>query len=101
IAHAVGGLVDTIEDGVTGLLFSDPTAGGLAAACGRAFDVFADPAKLDTMRRAAMDRSFSWSASAAAYAAIYRRHCGEADLCRMARPTVPPRCVGLQLEAAA
>ena len=101
IAHAVGGLVDTIENGVTGLLFSDLTVGGLAAACERAFDLFADPGKLDTMRRAAMGRSFSWSASAAAYAAIYRRHCGDAELRRMARPTVPPRCVGLELEAAA
>ena len=42
IAHAVGGLVDTIEDDVTGFLFSDLTAGGLAAACERAFDVFVD-----------------------------------------------------------
>jgi starch synthase len=107
IAHAVGGLVDTIEDGVTGLLFSDLTVGGLARACERAFDVFADRGKLDTMRRAAMGRNFSWSASADAYAAIYRRHCGAAELRPMARPTAVPRCVrlergvGVELEAAA
>jgi starch synthase len=100
IAHAVGGLVDTIEDGVTGLLFSDLTTDGLAAACDRAFDLFTDPGKLDTMRRAAMGRSFSWSASAAAYAAIYRRHCGDAELRQMARPTVP-RSMACVLEAAA
>jgi starch synthase len=101
IAHAVGGLVDTIEDGVTGLLFSELTVGGVAAACQRAFDVFADRGKLDTMRRAAMGRNFGWSASAEAYAAIYRRHCGDAELRRMARPTALPQCVDLELEAAA
>ncbi len=87
IAHAVGGLVDTIEDDVTGLLFSDLTVDGLATACRRAFSVFTDRARLGAMRQAAMARGFSWSASAAQYAAIYRRHCGEAVPRRTARAT--------------
>jgi starch synthase len=101
IAHAVGGLVDTIEDGVTGFLFSDPTADGLAAACGRAFDVFAYRPKLDTMRRAAMTRRFSWSASAAEYASVYRRYGGKVAPRRMERATSAPRRVALDLEVAA
>lgn len=36
IAHATGGLADTIEDGVTGFLFSQFSARSLLAACGRA-----------------------------------------------------------------
>ena len=36
IAHATGGLADTIEDGETGFLFSQFSARSLLAACGRA-----------------------------------------------------------------
>jgi starch synthase len=101
IAHAVGGLVDTIEDGVTGFLFSELTVDGLAHACGRAFKVYADRPRLAAMRHAAMARCFSWSTAAAEYAVIYRRHCGEAEPRCMARPTVAPRHEELQLEFAA
>jgi len=90
IAHAVGGLVDTIDDGVTGFLFSEPTVDGLAQACGRAFEVYADRPSLAAMRHAAMARCFSWSTAAAEYAAIYRRHYGEAEPRRMPRPTMAP-----------
>ena len=101
IAHAVGGLVDTIKDGTTGFLFPDLTAAGLASACGRAFEVFADRTRLDAMRRAAMLRCFGWSVSAANYAALYRRHCGDPMPQRMARPTAAPRRVRMDMEAAA
>ena len=43
IAHATGGLADTIEDGETGFLFSDLSGEGLFAACRRAFEAFDDP----------------------------------------------------------
>jgi starch synthase len=102
IAHAVGGLVDTIEDGVTGFLFSDLTADGLATACQRAFDVFDNRARLGAMRRTAMSRCFSWSASAARYAAVYRQRCGETVARRATRPAQPPRCqTAWELEVAA
>ena len=101
IAHAVGGLVDTIKDGTTGFLFPDLTVDGLASACGRAFEVFADRTRLGAMRRAAMLRCFSWSVSAADYAALYRRHCGKAMPRRMARPTAAPQRLELDLEVAA
>jgi len=101
IAHGVGGLVDTIQDGVTGFLFSDLTVDGLAGACRRAFTVFADRPRHDAMRQAAMARCFSWSKSAAEYAAVYRRHSGKAVLQHMARPTTAPRCLEMGLEVAA
>jgi starch synthase len=106
IAHAVGGLVDTIEDGVTGFLFADLTVDGLATACRRAFNVFVDGHRLRAMRHAAMTRCFSWSASAAEYVAVYRRHCGDAVPRRLAPPATAPRHVemgrvAMDLEAAA
>ena len=77
IAHATGGLADTIEDGATGFLFSDFSPSGLLAACERAFAVFADKAQLARMRRTAMSRSFGWNARAAEYAQLYCRLTGK------------------------
>jgi starch synthase len=76
IAHATGGLADTIDDGTTGFLFSTLTAGGLMEACHRAFDAYQDEDQLGEMRRAAMARSFGWAAAAAEYEALYRRLLG-------------------------
>ena len=76
IAHATGGLVDTIEDGVTGFLFSTLTYDGLLGACARAFDAFGDPGHLAAMRQAAMARRFTWAEPAAEYAALYGRLAG-------------------------
>lgn len=76
IAHATGGLADTIDDGATGFLFNSLTSDGLMAACQRAFDTFEDDGQLVGMRRAAMARCFGWSAAAAEYASLYRRLLG-------------------------
>lgn len=76
IAHATGGLADTIDDGTTGFLFSDLSSDGLMEACQRAFNAFDDEDQLADMRRAAMARSFGWSAAAAQYEALYRRLAG-------------------------
>ena len=76
IAHATGGLADTIADGTTGFLFSTLSPDGLMAACHRAFDTFGDAAQLEEMRRAAMARSFGWAGAAAEYEALYRRLLG-------------------------
>ena len=73
IAHATGGLVDTIEDGATGFLFSPLSCDGLMGACTRAFDAFDDPEHLAGMRQAAMARRFTWAEPAAEYAALYAR----------------------------
>jgi starch synthase len=76
IAHATGGLADTIDDGTTGFLFSPLSPGGLMEACHRAFDAYEDEAQLAEMRRAAMARCFSWAGAAAEYEALYRRLIG-------------------------
>ena len=61
IAHATGGLVDTIEDGATGFLFSELSCDELLNACARAFDAFDDVERLAAMRQAAMARRFAWA----------------------------------------
>jgi starch synthase len=73
IAHQTGGLADTIEDGVTGFLFQDPTLGGLLGAVYRAVDAYRSRKKLDRMRRAAMTRTFGWHRAARGYKAVYAR----------------------------
>ena len=82
VAHATGGLADTIEDGVTGFLFSEFSGKALHAACRRAFRTYADPATLDRMRRAAMARRFSWAISAEAYERLYDRLLGRPAIIR-------------------
>jgi starch synthase len=73
IAHATGGLTDTIDDGMTGFLFSNLSPDGLMSACHRAFDTYADDGLLAEMRRTAMARCFGWAGAAAEYEALYRR----------------------------
>jgi starch synthase len=86
IAHATGGLADTIDDGTTGFLFSNLSSDGLMSACHRAFDTYEDDDLLAEMRRAAMARSFGWAGAAAEYEALYRRLIGD----RPAPARVPP-----------
>jgi starch synthase len=89
IAHATGGLADTIDDGETGFLFSDLTGEGLFSACQRAFDAFDDADVLGEMRQAAMARSFHWSGAAAEYEALYRHLLGRSAPRPVARTTKP------------
>ena len=104
IAHATGGLADTIEDGETGFLFSDLSGEGLFAACQLAFDVFDDADVLAGMRQAAMARDFHWSGAAAEYEQLYRRLTGPivADAAlQTARARRKVRQVSTELPAAA
>lgn len=73
IAHATGGLVDTIDDGVTGLLFNDATVGSLRRSLQRAFRIHASPSLLHAMRRAAMVQPHDWAQSCQRYVALYER----------------------------
>lgn len=72
IAHATGGLADTIDDGETGFLFTDLSGDGLFSACRRAFDAYAHTDTLTEMRQAAMARSFVWAGAATEYAELYQ-----------------------------
>lgn len=73
VAHQTGGLADTIEDGVTGFLFREPSLVAMLHAVYRSFDVYSSPRRLGAMRRAAMKRHFGWQQSAKKYTAVYEQ----------------------------
>jgi starch synthase len=76
IARQTGGLADTIEDGVTGFLFREPSLRDLLSAVYRAVDAYGSRRKLNSMRRAAMARSYGWQRSARRYKKVYDRAMG-------------------------
>jgi starch synthase len=69
----VGGLVDSIADGVTGFLFDAYSPAALEQAIGRAVDCYADRPAWRKLVLAAMAQPFGWDRSAAEYLALYRR----------------------------
>ena len=73
IWHQTGGLAETITDVETGFLFSKPSLESFLGGVRRAFSAFMAHDQLDTMRRSAMGRSFSWNISAGSYSALYRK----------------------------
>ena len=73
IAHATGGLIDTIEDGITGLLFRHATVSELRRCLQRAFRIYAEPLLLNAMRGAAMLEKHGWDGPGRQYAALYQR----------------------------
>jgi len=73
IGHQTGGLAETITDGETGFLFSQPSIESFLGGVRRAFSTFMSKDRLDCMRRSAMARTFSWDLSAALYNALYRK----------------------------
>ena len=76
IVHRTGGLADTVEDGVTGFAFTDPSPAGFAGALRRAFAAFGQKKRLNTMRRRAMTARFGWDQAAESYAGLYGRTMG-------------------------
>ncbi|MDB4880559.1 MAG: glgA [Gemmatimonadetes bacterium] len=73
VARRVGGLADTIEDGVTGFLFDDYTPADFMRCAMRAVDQYRETEAWEEMMREAMARDFSWEKSAARYLTVYRR----------------------------
>jgi starch synthase len=73
VARRVGGLADTIEDGVTGFLFDAYETSALEVAAFRALAAYARPAERTRMMQQAMARDFSWERSVSAYVDVYRR----------------------------
>jgi starch synthase len=73
IAHATGGLIDTVDDGVTGFLFQGASADALRRCLQRAFRTFRLPSLFGAMRRAAMLRPSGWDVAASKYIALYER----------------------------
>lgn len=73
IAHATGGLVDTVDDGVTGFLFDQPTADVMRRCVERALRTFRIPGLLQSMRRAAMLRPSGWEIAGRQYLDLYQQ----------------------------
>ena len=73
IARRTGGLADTIEDGVTGFLFREPTTDSYLHAIRRALHVHRRPLLLNAMRSKAMAAPLYWEQSVRPYDRLYRR----------------------------
>ncbi|TAK53159.1 MAG: glycogen synthase GlgA [Gammaproteobacteria bacterium] len=80
VAHAVGGLRDTITDATpaalgdgsaTGVLYGSGTAAGLVGAVRRALSLRADPERWQRLQQAGMRGHHGWGPGAAAYQRIY------------------------------
>jgi starch synthase len=72
IVRAVGGLADTVEDGVTGFVFGPYDARAFAGCVGRALAARRDRGRWAAMMRAAMRRDFSWERSGRRYLEVYQ-----------------------------
>jgi starch synthase len=73
IGTQTGGLAETIADGETGFLLSEPSAECLLEGVARAFDIFAEKRRLNAMRKQAMSRDFGWQRSAGRYSRLYAK----------------------------
>ena len=76
IARRTGGLADTIEDGVTGFLFREPTQDSYREAVLRALNVYQHPELLNAMRCKAMAAPLCWQQSVEPYDHLYQRLLG-------------------------
>lgn len=72
VVRSTGGLVDTVEPGVTGIRFDHYTTEGLEWAVRETLGAYRDPARWARMQKAGMARDFSWDASAREYLKLYR-----------------------------
>jgi starch synthase len=73
IVRRVGGLADTVEDGVTGFAFDGYSPEAFQEAAFRALRGYADSARWLAMVRRGMARDFSWERSVDQYLEVYRR----------------------------
>jgi len=76
LAHATGGLKDTIIDDPqlgTGFLFEEAQIQPLEATLRRALSLYQDRTLWQSMQKRAMEKDFSWQRSALEYARIYQK----------------------------
>jgi len=73
IVRAVGGLRDSVQDGVTGFLFDEYTPAALESSVDRVVRQYEDRDQWRAMIRRAMGARFGWDQSTAQYSAVYRR----------------------------
>jgi starch synthase len=72
VVSRVGGLADTVEDGVTGVVFDALTAQGLGDAIARTTRLYRKPAAFRKLITHGMARDVSWREPARQYASLYR-----------------------------
>lgn len=73
LARRVGGLADTIEDGVTGFLFDEYSSEDLLRVSRHVMDRYHDAPAWEHLMGNAMSKDFSWERSAEKYLEVYRR----------------------------
>ena len=76
VVRRVGGLADTVEDGLTGFVFEPYHADPLLGAALRGLDCYDNPPEWELMRRNAMRSDFGWERSVERYLEVYRRALG-------------------------
>ncbi|MCS7215213.1 MAG: glycogen synthase GlgA [Thermodesulfovibrio sp.] len=79
ICRQTGGLSDTVEDEVTGFLFSKYSSEALMHAVFRFIEAYNDKQKISQMICEAMKRDFSWRSSSKKYIELYRGLISEGD----------------------
>ena len=72
IARRVGGLADSVCDGVTGFLFDEYSTPALVGALTRGLEAYAHPTVWERYTRAAMAQDFAWDRSVERYRDVYR-----------------------------
>jgi starch synthase len=72
VVRRVGGLADTVDDGVTGFVFEPYHAQALLGAALRGLDCYANATEWHRLQKNAMSRDFSWERSVERYLEVYR-----------------------------
>jgi starch synthase len=72
VVSRVGGLADTVEDGVTGVVFDELTSQGLGEAITRTVGLYRKPRAFTKLIANGMARDVSWREPARQYASLYR-----------------------------
>jgi starch synthase len=73
LVSAVGGLLDTVNDGVTGFTFVGTKIKPFNDAVRRALSLYPDRERWEEMQKAGMALDFSWPASARKYLNLYKK----------------------------
>ncbi|HYC33827.1 MAG TPA: glycogen/starch synthase [Gemmatimonadales bacterium] len=73
VVRRVGGLADTVDDGLTGFVFDGYTPEAFQDAALRALATYADTARWQAIVRRGMAHDFSWERSVDTYLDVYRR----------------------------
>ncbi len=73
LARRVGGIADTVEDGVTGFLFDEYSSEDLLRIARAVMDYYHDGEVWKRLMVEAMSRDFSWARSGEKYTEVYQR----------------------------